>query len=177
MDPIIENIKSNKEITADHKKEIIDIYNEYKKINVKQVDFVKLQERTEKVLKEIFKIPYMGVLIPLDFINSEIGKVLFKIKLEAENLTEVIYSVAECAIIADKSKRMILNDITNKRFISYKNSGQYYIKENELIKYLTTVGRKTFTEEEAKKRLYLFKQLKDEGYTLVDIKDKMSVKR
>lgn len=162
IDKIITDIEQNENLGEDQKKRLITIYQKYRVMKEENVDRQELKKDVDDVLESMFKTAF-SYSIPMDFINSPLGKFLFIIKFDIEN--SIIYSLSDLTILANKSKQMILNDYKkgNLEGIETGKKKRLIVTEEAAFNYITTVGRKPFTPEEAKWRLQMFNKLIREG--------------
>ena len=114
------------------------------------------------ILEKMFKTAF-SFTIPMEFINTALGRMLLEIKLDMENT--MMYGVSEITIVANKSRQMILNDYRSGKLkgIETGKKKRLLVSEEALLDYLTTVGRNTITLEEAKYRIKLFNKLNQKG--------------
>lgn len=171
LDRVKDEILESKELPEAIKDELLEIYYEYRENGIEEHNSSALREKVDRVLEKMFKTAF-GFTIPMAFIDSGIGKVLLKVKLEAENLTEIMYGATECAILANKSRSMIIKYFNSGQIGGVKTAGRFYAQEEEVIRFLTSVGRDTITLEEARKRIKKLNELREEGIDLEEIKNR-----
>ena len=173
MDNIINDIDQNNQLSEEQKKELQIIYQKFKSMDEQDFDGQDLKKRVDELLEGMFKTAF-SFSIPMDFINSPIGRMLFEIKLDIGNT--MMYGFAELMIIADKSKQMIFHDYRNGNLtgIETGKKKRVLVTEDAVYEYITTVGRKPFSPEEAKRRIQIFKKMNREGFSDDEIRDELS---
>jgi hypothetical protein len=172
IDKIINDIDKNINFSVEIKKDLNIIYQQYKAMKEGDIDRQELKKRVDDVLENMFNTPF-SFSIPMEFINSPVGKILFEIKLDIGN--SLMYGFAELTIIADKSKQMICNDYRNGLLegIETGKKKRVLVYEDAVYKYITTAGRKPITQEEAKWRIQTFNKMNREGFSEEEIRTKM----
>lgn len=166
MDLVIKSIQELN-FDIDIKKELEDIYHLDRNKNSQSNQLLK--NRVEDILERMFKNPY-GYMIPMDFINSEIGKLLFGIKLEIYRMD--FYGVNECTIIAQKVRSLIVKEMRSGIVLcGQKIGGHYYVAEEALYRYLTMAGWHPFSEDEARERIRYFKELREKYTDINELKE------
>lgn len=165
MDKVIKEIKENGQFSETVKSELLSIYDKYLAIKNDLIsnaaeEKIALKERTEKFIEETFKFS-----VPLEFIDSSIGKVLFEIKLDLSYSN--MYAGTELVIITQKSKNMINMDFRdgNIQGIGAGTKNRLIVSEDELIRYMVNVGRYKMSLEEARERVAIFKKMQSSGST------------
>lgn len=172
MDKIIDDIEKNNYLKDDLKKELRKIYQKYKGGMINEDEKQKLKIRVDEILESIFKTAFSYV-IPMEFINSPLGNMLFKIKLDINN--NIMYGIPELMIIANKSKQLISHDYHNGNLVAIEagKNKRILMTEEEVYKYLISVGRNKFTPEEAKKRIQIFNKMNREGFSEDEIRNEL----
>jgi uncharacterized FlgJ-related protein len=172
MDKIINDIDKMNQLSEEFKKELHIIYQKYKAMNEQAVDRQELKKRVDEILESMFKTAF-SFAIPMDFINSPLGRMLFEIKLDIGNT--MIYGFAELMIIADKSKQMIFHDYRNGHLVGVETGKKkrVFVTEEAVYEYITTVGRNPFTPEKAKKRIQTFNKMNRDGFSDDEIKTEL----
>lgn len=167
---IEEDINLSSKISDILKKNLLDIYEDYKHLPDDSVDKIMLKKKVDEVLESMFKTNY-SYSIPMDFIISPLGRMLFEIKLDIENAR--MYGYAEITIIAGKSKQMISMDHRNGilKGIEIGKKRRVLVTEEALYEYITTVGKRPFSPDEAKKRISQYNELINNGYSEDEIKE------
>lgn len=176
MDRVKDEIMETQALPEEVKKELIDIYDEYRVNVLENGSNDNLRERAELILEKMFKTPF-DYSVPMSFIKSNIGKVLFKIILEVDNLTETMYGVTECAILSGKSRSLIVKYFDNGTIRGAKVGGRYYAQEDDVIRFLTSAGKKPITLTEAREKMKRLRDMKDSGMKLDEIKKTFGYKK
>lgn len=136
-------------------------------------EIIKQQEAhtlVKEILETFFKTPFSDSFsIPINFIESPLGKMLFGLKF---GIPEKAYTTAEITAIMGKTRSLISHDSKNGLVRSEKKGKNIIIYENDLIDYMISKG---MSRTEAKKRISLYQQFKEQGYDLKDIKDKIEL--
>lgn len=169
IDKISEDIEQNNQLSEEIKKELYGIYQDYKVMKNFNVNREELKQRVDKILEGMFKTAF-SFYIPMDFINSALGHMLFEIKLDIEN--SKMYGFTELMIIADKSKQMIFNDYHKGKLTGIETGKmkRVLVTEDALFKYITTIGRNTFSPDEARRRIQLFNKMNRDGLSDEEIR-------
>lgn len=118
----------------------------------------------DHILKVLFSNPF-DFSIPMSFINSPIGEVLFKIKFNLES--EAYFTPLEISIIINKTKSLISYDIKNELLVASKHGKNLVITKSSLINYMNLKG---FTHEMSIKKINSFLKLKNSNTPLKEIK-------
>lgn len=121
----------------------------------------------DELLNELFKSAYDAFSIPMSFINSYLGEVLFTVKFGCRQ--ENSFTPIEVALLTSRTKALISHDMNNGK-LNYKRHGQgksIIISERDLFKYMKDKG---FTESQCNERLGLFLKLKQKDLKLNEIK-------
>lgn len=170
MDKIIENIEKNPYFTEEIRGELVSIWIESQK-SLSSNELRDLKGRIDIILEKMFKTVY-SFSIPMEFINSPVGGFLLKIKLDMGNV--MVYGISELVVLFNRSKAMIFRDFHNGKLNGIETvNKRLLVREEAALDYLTTVGRKTLTPEDAKDRIQLFNRMLREGYNLTEIKEKL----
>lgn len=136
-------------------------------------EIIKPQE-AHKLVKEIleifFKDPFSDSFsIPMRFIESPLGKMLFGLKF---GIPEKAYTTAEITAIMGRTRALISHDSKNGLVRSEKKGRNIIIYENDLIDYMVSKG---MSHTEAQKRITLYQHFKEQGYDIKQIKDKIEL--
>lgn len=176
MDRIKDEVMETPLLSDEVKKELIEIYQEYREDGLENGSNEELRDKTERILEKMFKTPF-DYSVPMSFIKSNIGKVLFKVMLEVDNLNEEMYGATECAILSGKSRSMVVKYFEGGSIRGSKVGGRYYAQEEDVIAFLTNVGRNPLTVTEARERIKLLRELKDKGLSSKQIKEKFKYEK
>lgn len=125
----------------------------------------------DEILEDLFCTKFSNdIYIPLTFISSPIGNVLFSIKFSSRSSN--IFSPSEISIIANRATSLISIDIKNNKLIATKlGTSTYVINENDLIQYMLSKG---FSLNIIHTRISNFLALKSKNFSLKVIKEKLS---
>jgi hypothetical protein len=148
------------------KKQLVALYEQYLVEGINP----KLKNQVDSLLEAIFKTPFSYV-VPMSFIMSGIGRILFKIKLEVDDAT--VYGATEIAIIGNMSRSWVSKAFQTGVLEGEKVSGRFYAREETVLKFLTTLALKQQPEEKIKARIARMRQLKEEGATIEEMKQDM----
>lgn len=170
MDIIIYEIDKS-QFNDEIKKDLLGIYEGYR--NKDNIEKQNLKRNVEVILEKMFKNAYT-FSVPMEFINSSLGRMLFEIKLDIRNST--MYGIAELMILSNKSKQSIFNDYNNGNLegIEFGKKKRVLVTEEAAFKYITTVGRRTFSPEEARRRIAIFNEMNKEDFNEDEIKEALS---
>lgn len=170
MDKIIKNIEKNPYFTEEIRRELISIRIESQK-SLSSDELSDLKGRIDIILEKMFKTVY-SFAIPMEFINSPVGVFLLKIKLDMGNV--MVYGISELVVLFNRSKAMIFRDFHNGKLNGIESvNKRLLVTEEAALDYLTTVGRKALTPEDARDRIQMFNRMLREGYNLTEIKEKL----
>lgn len=161
----IHKLRDNAELRA-KMDQAYDLYNKIHKLTKEEKD------RSHKLVREIlegfFKDQFTeSYSIPIEFIESEIGRILFSLKF---GIAEREYTASEVTAIMDITRALISHDRKNRNLKSTEKGRNTFILESELIKYMKS---KYMTDDEINERLSMFAKLKLEGLDNEDIKVKI----
>lgn len=164
MDNIINDINKNDYLDDDIKKELIFIYQSYQDNESGH----ELKDRVDNVLERIFRTAYTYA-VPMDFINSPIGTILFRIKLDIR--CSIMYGFSELMILANKSKPAIFKDYHSGTLtgIETGKNKRVLVTEEAAYEYITTVGRNRYSQEEARLRIRTLNKMIRSGASNEDI--------
>lgn len=126
----------------------------------------------DRVLETLFKGELKDYTIPIDFINSPVGHVLFTVRFNC--LEENFYSPIEVALIVSKTKALISHDIKMEKLTCSRNGKNIIISEKNLLPYMISKG---FSEAEAKKRISTFLKLKHKNLKFSEIKKQINFEK
>jgi hypothetical protein len=164
------------DISEDLKEKLIKIYMEFDSNGLTKSNCTWLKSATEEILESLFKTAFRYD-IPMFFLDSNIGKILFQIRNDVIAVSEEVYSVTECSILSNKSRSAVIKDFNNNVIETFKVGGMFNVKQSELIKYLTEIGRNTVTSDEAKEKIELLDKLKKNNVSVVNIKTEFDYKK
>lgn len=176
LDRIKDEIMETQALPEEIKTELVWIYEKYREKGLEDSPDEEMRERTEAVLEKMFKSPF-DYSVPMSFVKSNIGKVLFKIMLEVENLNELMYGATECAILSGKSRSMMAKYFDSGVIRGSKVGGKLYAQEEAVIQFLTSAGRNPITLTEARDRIKYLRELKDKGLKVEEIKKEFGYKK
>ena len=97
----------------------------------------------DKLVKELFGGMH-APLIPWDFLETEVGKALIKVKF---NYGNDILLVNDVARIVGCSKQYILKECSNENLKGEKRDGTWIIREKDLNEYLVKKGKPSLYEK------------------------------
>lgn len=107
----------------------------------------------DEFINKMFGSLYTETLIPWNFFDTEIGKVILKIKYDYED--NRTYTIKDITRIIDKSKQFVGQEIHSGKLIAYKKDGKVTIYKQDLDNYLKRREKKhgninIYEEEEEK---------------------------
>lgn len=137
---------------------LLQIYDTYMDIQLGGKCALKLSF-VDGILENLFKGEFKEYTIPMDFINSSVGHVLFAVRFGC--LEENLYSPGEVGLIISKTKALISHDISKGKLICSRNGKNIIISEKNLLPYMISKG---FSEEEAQQRITTFLKLKHKDF-------------
>lgn len=168
--------KQDKNICFDKKKDI----NQNKNQNINQDEdqdinqdeyqdeqtyFDEAHALVTEILEYLFQDKFSdSYSIPIEFINSSIGKVLFSLKF---GLPERAYNTTEITIIMGITRALISHDLKNKDIIVSRIGRNIIVYERNLIEYMKS---KDMSNEEIKKRISTYLKLNAEGVDDAEIR-------
>lgn len=152
----------------DIKKDLASIYHSHRS----GVAAENLREQVELVLEKMFRVPY-GYSIPMEFINSEIGKLLFGIKLSISRPD--YFGVREICVLVGKKRALISREMSGDVLDGVKIGGHYYATEENVLRYLTSKGWYPMTEVEAKEKIRYFKDLREKYDNMDDLEKEFNL--
>lgn len=88
----------------------------------------------DKFINRMFGSLYTETLIPWNFFDTEVGKVILKIKYDYED--NRTYSVKDVTRIINKSRQFVGQEIHSGKLIAYKKDGKVTIYKQDLDNYL-----------------------------------------
>lgn len=118
---------------------IIQVYNFCK--GFKETEIENIDEFIKDILKNIFNSNFTSdIMIPFDFINTNIGKILFYAKFGIE---EELYSIKDLIELSKTperpkgfTKQYIKQEIDAHRLKAFKRSYRWYITKAEVNRFL-----------------------------------------
>lgn len=128
----------------------------------------------DHLLDHMFSSTYnTEINIPLSFINSSIGEVLFTLKFNSVNAAvDNLFTPADVSIIADRTLSTISLDITTNKLQAYVlGKKTYIITEKNLLSYLIN---RNFSIEIASKRIKKYLLLRSQNLTNSKIKEMLN---
>lgn len=130
------------------KKEVANVLSENKNLEIKdfeillalsksqnKADEIKRVAACDMIVKKMFGFYYKEPLVPWNFFNSEIGKLILEMKFGQENTD--IYFVKEVAKMLDKTYQNINQEIKLGNLKAYKRGGTTVIYRRDLEKYIS----------------------------------------
>jgi hypothetical protein len=88
----------------------------------------------DEFINKMFGSLYTETLIPWSFFDTEIGKLVLKIKYDYED--NRIYTIKDVTRIINKSKQFVGQEIHSGKLIAYKKDGKITIYKQDLDNYL-----------------------------------------
>lgn len=152
------------EHTEQEKLALLDIYERYKSGETSE----DLKRKVDFILEKLFRNPY-GYTVPMNFINSEIGRTLFKIKLDIEETT--IYGATEIAIVGNLTRSWVNRAFQTGLIQGEMAGGRYFAREYAVVFFLTKSIAKPLSEKECKEKLQIMKELKRKGESVQKMKE------
>ncbi|WP_027633412.1 hypothetical protein [Clostridium hydrogeniformans] len=158
----IDDIK-NLSIDSNTYKKLLEVYTLYECIQLGgEVDPGCL---IDDLLKTLFAGAFNDFNIPVSFLNTPVGYVLFTVKYGCK--TNNSFTAIEVAHLVNKTKSLISYDVKNDKII-YSRHGKgksILINETNLIKYMEDKG---FSQDEAIERINLFLKLRNQEKLSLD---------
>lgn len=148
------------------KEKLENAYDLSKKLHVfgEHVDRIEAHELVSEILEYLFKDKFStSYSIPIEFIESEIGKVLFTLKY---GLAEAVYTTGEITIILGKTRALISHDVKEGNVRASKKGRNIIMYERDLIQYMRS---KNMSNDEVQMRLSLYSKLKEKGLNIKEI--------
>lgn len=139
-------------ISEKTQRKINKIKRAYEKKNMTQEEKAQAVRLVDEVLEELFKTPY-SFMIPMSFINTELGMMLMSVKCGYE----YYYTIYDIQILCNRTRSTIYysNNIGKFNLI---NRGTYYVAtENEVRRLLAAYG---LNENDIEKRIKAFWKVK-----------------
>lgn len=135
--------------------------------NQKEIDY-NAANMVNRLLETLFKLP-TTYMIPFEFIDSPVGRVLFSVKFWRD---EEIFSTAEIILIMGKTRALVSHDLKNETLIGKKmgRKQNIFVYQSDLVNYMIS---KNMTKEEALKRIDQYKRLKGMNLDYETIKEHM----
>lgn len=152
------------------KREIIAVYEEYLVDGASRP----MKRRADAILEKLFRTPH-NYSIPMSFIETEVGRLLLKIKLDVGDT--MLYGATEIAIVADRSRSWVNKAIQSKQLEGDISSGRFSVKEDNLFTFLTKVASKPLDEKVAKERMAKMHMLKEQGASVEEMKKEFDFKK
>lgn len=111
----------------------------------------------DKVVNTLSGNVFTQTMVPWEFLNTEVGRVLLKAKFE---INTNIYFASDLAEILNCSKQFISKIVKNEEIKFHKRGGIIYFMEKDIKQYLTNKNKANLLEdkqqityEEAKEQL------------------------
>lgn len=151
--------------------EIFDLYKRREVLGLLEKD--KANFLVDELLEYIFKAPYAGALIPMEFIkNSSVGRVFFELKF---GVGEKEYNTAEIGAIMSVSRAYISAEASRaeiaKSEIKINKKDRFtYMYERDIINFMRSKG---IDDEIINARIRMFKELKQKGLETKEIKKRI----
>lgn len=135
--------------------------------NQKEIDYNAVN-LVNRLLETLFRLP-TTYMIPFEFIDSPVGRVLFSVKFWGD---EELFSTAEIILIMGKTRALISHDFKNEILIGKKmgRKQNIFVYESDLVNYMIS---KNMTKEEALSRIEKYKKLKGMNLDYDKIKKQM----
>lgn len=94
----------------------------------------------DSILEDLFCIYKKSndFYIPISFINSAIGQVLFTLKFKID--TKVSFRISDICNMLNCTRSLISKDIKSGKLRTNANNGHYIIEKNDLINYMQLKG-------------------------------------
>ncbi len=123
----------------------------------------------DKLLKKLFKLP-TTYMIPGDFIDSPIGRVLFSVKFWRD---EEMYTSADLVAIMNITRALVSHDLAEENLIGQRigRKRNIYIYKSDLIKYMASKG---IPHDEIEKRISVYKKCQNQNLDYEKRKEIMS---
>lgn len=163
--------KVKKQIEEDLKKldksvsrKIMDVSKQFLTEGLNEENIEELTVKANEIFHAMFANPY-GTLIPLEFVESEIGRILFSIKIGYMGTEGVYYGASDAAILKGKSRAMIIKDIESGALVAKRISGRNVIKKLDLIAYLVNQGKEStrMSESIARDKIAKLTEMRNQG--------------
>ena len=136
--------------------------------NLQKADRHEAHSLVSEILEYLFKDKFSSSYsIPIEFIESNLGKILFSLKF---GLTDAVYSTAEITIIVDKTRSLISYDKKHNNLKAEKKGRNIMVYERDLLDYIESKG---FSKNEAKSRLEKYLRLKNSGLSEEEIRKQL----
>lgn len=149
---LIQGLDMNSE-TRDKIEIIIKIY---EKRNASIQEKEAAARLVDEVLAALFQTQYSYV-VPVSFINTEIGTILFEVKFSHQ----YYYSASDAVIILGKTRTNIYHNRNKGLLKMIKRGGAYFVTEGELRRYMEY---KKIPGKEINRRLNAFWKVRKDHY-------------
>lgn len=148
---------------------LINLYEIYSSACISGKVDIRSKLEVDSLLDYLFSNTYnTEINIPLSFINSNIGHVLFSIKFSTSAAEDNLFTPADVSIIANRTLSTISLDITtNKLKATILGKKTYIIFQKDLISYLID---RNMTLIEAENRIEKYLLLREKDLTSKEIK-------
>lgn len=161
----INQLKQNPELRS----KMDEAYNLLNKIDgLNDDEKERAQTLVREILEAFFKDSFSeSFSVPIEFIESPLGKMLFSLKF---GVPEREYTATEVTAIMGRTRALISYDKKTDRLASGEKGKNTVILEKDLIAYMKS---KNMSMDEIDERLKLFRKLKIEGFSNDEIKIKI----
>lgn len=153
-------------INTDTYNRLIKLYDDYRSQHFG--GNINLGSTVDLILTELFKGALDDFSIPISFINSPVGNVIFSLKFGIKKNN--YFTPNEVALLTSKTKALVSHDIRYTKKLNastHSNGKRFIISESDLISYMKDKG---LSETESFNKINLFLKLKNEGMNLDSIK-------
>lgn len=145
---------------------VYEMYSRIQHLNIEEKE--KAHTLVREILEKVFKAPFsQSYSIPIEFIESDLGEILFSLKF---GISQREYTASEITAIMNVTRSLISYDKKHSGIKATTRGKNTFMHESELIKYMKSKG---MDPSEIKDRLDMFKKLNSEGEKLEDIKEKI----
>lgn len=146
--------------------EAYQMYSRIQDLSIEEKE--KAHTLVREILEKVFKAPFSNSYsVPIEFIESELGQILFSLKF---GISQREYTSSEITAIMDVTRSLISYDKKHSGVKATTKGRNTVMHESELIKYMQSKG---MTQTEIKDRVDLFKKLSSEGVELEEIKERI----
>lgn len=152
------------QINNSTQKKIEKIRQAYEKKSMNQKEKAEATRLVDEVLVELFKTSY-SFLIPMSFIDSELGMLLMSVKYSYE----YYYTTFDMEVLFERTKSTIYYSYKKGKINFLNKGGSYVATENEVKRLLKSKG---LSQNEIERRLKIFWNVKANHQEKKIFKDK-----
>lgn len=136
----------------------------------KKVDRQEAHSLVTEILEYLFKDKFSNSYsIPIEFIDSAIGNILFSLKF---GLAEAVYTTAEITLIMGNTRALISHDLKHNLIRAARKGRNIIVYERDLIQYMVSKG---MNKNDARRKLSLYSKLRAQGVADEEIRKELEV--